>query len=259
MRHLLRAYGSLLHVAWAMMFQYRAEMVIWTVWGLIHPLVALAVWSAAARSGAIGGFERGDFAAYFLVLTMSWDSFEFSWLVQTGRMSAKLLRPLHPVHEAVAYNIAYKAMMLLLLVPAWLMMLWALDAHAHPRWWHVVLTVPTLFLAAVIRFTWNSCLAMLAFWVVRVDAIHQLYWSLDMFLGGRLAPLALMPGFLRLAATYAPFRSMTVFPLELALGYLDGRQIAEGMALQVVWLAVGYGLFRLLWRAGIRQYSAVGA
>jgi ABC-2 type transport system permease protein len=265
MTYLLRTYRSLLHIAWANMFQYRAEMVIWAIWGLVHPLVALAVWSAAAHGGSIAGYDRAEFAAYFLVLmifsqlTMSWDAFEFSWLVQSGRLSPKLLRPFHPVHEAVAYNVSYKAMMLFWLVPFWLLMLWALHPQAATRWWDVVLVVPTLLLAAVIRFIWGYCVAMIAFWTTKTEAINQLYWSLDFFLGGRMAPLALMPAFIRAGSKVTPFRSMTVFPVELALGRLDGRQIVEGVVAQLVWLAIGYGLFRLLWRGGIKQYSAVGA
>lgn len=265
MTYLLRTYRSLLHIAWANMFQYRAEMIIWSIWGIVHPLVALAVWSAAAHGRSIAGFDRAGFAAYFLVLmifsqlTMSWDAFEFSWYVQTGRLSPKLLRPFHPVHEAVAYNISYKAMMLFLLVPFWLLMLWALQPQAATRWWHVALAVPTLLLAAAIRFIWNYCIAMLSFWTTKVDAFNQLYWSFDFFLGGRIAPLAIMPAFIQTASKVTPFRSMTVFPVELVLGLLDGRQIVEGILAQLVWLTIGYAIFRLLWRAGIKQYSAVGA
>jgi len=265
MSHLLRTYPSLLRVGWANMLQYRAEIAIWAVWGLVHPLVALAVWSAAAHGRSIGGYDRSEFAAYFLLLmifghlTMSWDAMEFSWFVRSGRLSPKLLRPIHPVHEAVAYNLAFKVMVLVVLVPIWLLIFWLLRPQAATQWWHVALTVPSLLLAAFVRFIWNYCVAVVAFWTTKVDAINQVYWSLDQFLGGRLAPLALMPAFIQAAARYSPFRSMTVFPVELALGRLNGQQIAEGMISQVVWLVIGYVLFRLLWQAGVKRYSAVGA
>ncbi|MBN1490067.1 MAG: ABC-2 family transporter protein [Phycisphaerae bacterium] len=265
MPHTLRAYPSLFRVAWTTMFQYRAEMLIWAAWGFVHPLVALAVWSAAAHGRTIVGLGRADFAAYFLTLmifshlTMSWDAFEFSYLVQSGRLSPKLLRPIHPIHEAIAYNIAYKLITLLLLVPVWLLILWALHPNAATRAWHLAAVVPVLLLGAAVRFLWNYCIALVAFWTTKVDAINSLYWSFDQFLGGRLAPMALMPAFVQTAAWFAPFRSMVVFPVEVALGQLNGRQILEGLAMQLVWLVLGYGLFRLLWRLGIRQYSAVGA
>lgn len=252
-------------MAWSTMLQYRAEMVIWALWGLIHPLLALAVWSAAAGPRTIAGFDRADFSAYFLLLmifshlTMSWDAFEFSWLVQSGRLSAKLLRPMHPVHEAVAYNIAFKAMVLVILVPIWLVCLWTLGPRIRPEWWHIAAVVPTLVLGAMVRFIWNYCMAIIAFWVTKTDAVVQLYWSAEQFLGARIAPLAVMPALLQSAAAFAPFRCMTVFPVEVAMGRVEPDALAAGIAEQCFWLAAGYAVFRLLWRRGVKHYSAVGA
>ena len=74
-----------------------------------------------------------------------------------------------------------------------------------------------------------------------------------------IVALALMPGWLGLLAAYSPFRSMGAFPVELALGRLPADQVLPGFAMQVVWLGAGLLLFRVLWGAGIKQYSAVGA
>lgn len=262
---LARVYLALMTVGWANMWQYRMEMAIWTVWGIVHPLVALAVWTAAAHGRSIAGYTSSDFASYFLLLmiighlSMSWDAFEFSWAVRSGLLSAKLLRPIHPVHEAAAYNISFKLMMLVLLVPFWLLLFWWLTPRSDAQWWHIALGAPAIALACVLRFIVNYCVAMVAFWVTKVDAINLLWWSLDQFLGGRLAPLALLPLWLQGTARFAPFRCMSVFPVELLLGRLTGPQIVEGFAAQVVWLAAAYGVFRLMWRGGVRQYSAVGA
>lgn len=264
MRSVLTAYPSLLRIAWAHMLQYRAEMVIWAIWGLVHPLIALAVWSAASGGRVIAGFDQREFAAYFLLLmmfghlTMSWDAFEFGWLVQSGRLSPKLLRPIHPVHEPIAYNVSYKVMMLVVLAPLWAILFVYFRPWAPTRWWHIPAAVPALLLAAATRFLWNYCVAMIAFWTTKVDAIHQLYWSVDQFLGGRLGPLAVMPGFIRRIGAWAPFRYMTVFPVEIAMGRLTGAEVLVGLVVQVLWLGCGYLLFRVIWRLGIRQYAAVG-
>src|SRR6185503_12190346 len=98
-----------------------------------------------------------------------------------------------------------------------------------------------------------------AFWTTRVEAINQLYFTLDSFLAGRIAPLALLPGWLGVAAIYTPFRSMGAFPVELALGRVPVDQILAGFVLQLLWLGAGWLAFRLIWAAGVKQYSAVGA
>src|ERR1044071_1855343 len=135
MRYWLGVYRANLKMAVAQMLQYRFGILIWAVWGFVGPLISLAVWSAAtaARGGAISGasggsFGRSDFAASFLTfmivghLTMGWDAFEFAWRVRDGNLSPRLLKPLHPIHSDVTYNIAFKLATSAMILPAWILL-----------------------------------------------------------------------------------------------------------------------------------------
>lgn len=271
MRYWLDLYRANLKMAVAQMLQYRFAILIWAVWGFVGPLISLAVWTAAtaARGGTVSNgtarFGQADFAAYFLVfmifghLTMSWDAFEFAWRVRDGNLSPRLLRPLHPIHADVANNIAFKLTTSVMLLPVWILLFVLFRPTLPTNALSLLLSVPALLLAGILRYLWQYSLAVLAFWTTRVDAINQLYFTLDSFLAGRLAPLALMPGWLGAIAYYSPFRGMGAFPVELVLGRVPSEQILPGFALQCLWLGIGLGVFRTLWAAGIRQYSAVGA
>ena len=273
MTYWLNVYRANLKMAVASMLQYRFAILIWAVWGFVGPLISLAVWSAAtaAKGGAIQNtangatYGRADFAAYFLVfmifghLTMSWDAFEFAWRVRDGNLSPRLLKPLHPIHADAANNIAFKLCTTVMLLPVWIALFVIFKPTPPHSWWSLLAAVPALILAGLLRYIWQYSLALIAFWTTRVEALNQLYFTLDSFLAGRIAPLALMPGWLGLLATYSPFRGMGAFPVELALGRVPANQILPGFALQLVWLAIGIVVFRLLWAGGIKQYSAVGA
>lgn len=268
----LNVYRAHLKVAIATMLQYRFAVLIWAVWGFVGPLISLAVWSAAtaAQGGQISSatgtpFSRSDFAAYFLVfmivshLTMSWEAFEFAWRVRDGQLSPRLLKPVHPIHLDASYNIGYKLITSTMLLPVW-GLLFLLLAPTPPRsWQQFLLGIPALALAAVIRYVFQYSLAVIAFWTTRVEAINQLYFTLDAFLAGRVAPIALLPGWLGSVAAVAPFRSMGAFPVELFLGRVPPDQLLSGFVLQGFWLIVALALLRVLWAAGIRQYSAAGA
>jgi ABC-2 type transport system permease protein len=119
--------------------------------------------------------------------------------------------------------------------------------------------VPALGLAVVMRFSLEWALAMAAFWTTRITAINQSYFTAVLFLSGRLAPLELLPAPVQVLATVLPFRWMISFPIEVLLGKTAGMQIVWGLAAQLAWLAVGVAAGRLLWRAGLRQFSAVGS
>ncbi len=254
-----------------MLMQYRFAILIWAVWGFVGPLVSLAVWTAAAHSrgsdvvGASQSFTRSDFAAYFLVymiyghITMSWDAFEFAYRVRTGSLSPQLLRPLHPIHADASYNIGFKVITSIILVPAWFILFVVLRPAMPASPVGLMLSLPALALAAVIRYVWQYTLATIAFWTTRVDAINQFYFVLDAFLAGRIAPIALMPGWIATISRLTPFWYMGAFPVELALGRVPIQSALSGMALQTVWLLVGIGVFRVVWSAGVKQYSAVGA
>ena len=68
----------------------------------------------------------------------------------------------------------------------------------------------------------------------------------------------LLPGLLQKAATALPFRYMIGFPVEVLTGQLSTAEIWTGFAFQAGWLAVALVLFAILWRAGVKRYSAVG-
>jgi ABC-2 type transport system permease protein len=261
----LHTYRVLIAVALANLLQYRAVMLLWAAWGIVAPMVSLAVWTAAAQGRSLAGFDRGELAGYFLVtmvvshLTMSWDMEVFSYEVRSGRLSPRLLRPMLPVFQAAADNVAYKLYTAAVLLPIWILIGFLVRPTLHVTAEQTVWLVPAVILASSLTFVWGYCIALVAFWTTNIRAVNQLYWTGMTFLAGRLAPLALLPPVLQAMAGSLPFRWMLSFPVELALGRVPAAQIPAGIALQAVWLAVGIAAFRLIWARGLRRYSAVGA
>src|SRR6266849_5303027 len=256
----VRTYCVLISVALANMMQYRAVMLLWAAWGIVAPLVSLAVWTAAARGRSLAGFDRAELAGYFLVtmvvshLTTAWDMEVFSFEVKSGRLSPRLLRPMLPVFQSAADNIAYKLCTSAVLLPIWLAIGVLIRPALHLTVVRALWLVPTVVLAAALAFVWGYCVALVAFWTTNIRAINQLYWTGMTFLAGRLAPLALLPPALRAISWYLPFRWMLAFPVELALGRVPIAQIPLGLAWQALWLAAGIGAFRLIWARGMRCY-----
>jgi ABC-2 type transport system permease protein len=119
--------------------------------------------------------------------------------------------------------------------------------------------LPALILAFLVRFLLEWTLALAAFWTTRVSAINQVYFVLLLFLSGQVAPLSLFPHWLQVVADILPFQWMLGFPVELVLGKLSVTQALIGLGAQAVWLGISLALVRLVWRAGVRIYSAVGA
>ena len=116
-----------------------------------------------------------------------------------------------------------------------------------------------MLLAFLVRFLLEWTLALAAFWTTRVSAINQTYFVLMLFLSGQIAPLTLLPYPVQVVADILPFRWMIGFPVELLLGRLSPVEALIGLGAQAAWLLIGFVLLRIVWRAGTKVYSAVGA
>src|SRR5437764_393147 len=261
----LRRYGALLRAAWLQDLQYRASIVLWLLWGVTEPAVALGIWWAIAADGPVQGYARADFARYFFALmlvnqlTIAWDSWYLDSWIREGELNFRLARPIHPAHEAVAENIAYKARTAGMILVVWLIVAAAWPAVRLPfgagRW---ALTAAAVLLAAAMRFFISFATGLLAFWTTRATAIMELHAGISLFLSGRLAPLALLPPAVARVAVFLWFPYMLAFPVDLLTGTVHGAALVQGFVGQVVWLAVWVGAYRLACTRGLRKYGAVG-
>ena len=267
MKALTELYLQQFRTTFAMMVQYRASLVIWMIGHVLEPVVYLVVWSAVSQGsgGKVGDYSPAEFAAYFLVLmlvnhvTYTWIMYEFESRIRDGILSFALLRPVHPIHSDIADNICAKLVTLPFMVGIAL----GLGALFHPLlsppWWSVAVFFPALLLAFLVRGLLEWTLAQAAFWTTRVSAVNQGYFILMLFLSGQLAPLSLFPSFVQTIANILPFRWMLGFPVELVLGRLSPAEALAGIGAQAAWVLVSAALLRVVWRAGLRTYSAVGA
>ena len=267
MKDLIYLYVQQFKTTFAMMLQYRAALVIWMIGHVLEPLIYLIVWSTVSNTGggSIGEYTTREFAGYFILLMLvnhvsyTWVMYEFEYRIREGTLSFSLLKPVHPIHSDIADNISAKMITLpfMLLIAAGLAVIFHPSISPSP--WAVAACIPALILAFLVRFLLEWTLAQAAFWTTRVSAINQAYFALMLFLSGQIAPLTLFPSPIQAVAAILPFRWMIGFPVELLLGRLTAVEVLMGLGAQAVWLVVSFVLVRIVWRAGVKIYSAVGA
>lgn len=264
---MIRIYRALFTNQIQIMSQYRAQMFLYVLFSFIRPIIFLAAWLAVADSqgGQLGSFSRNDLVAYYVVmifvthLTTSWDMYEFEWEVRQGALSPKLLRPLHPLHYSIVANILWKVFTSAAVIPVAVLIAVTFDARFTTQPWHLALGTVSLLLGAAIQFLFGWCFALVAFWTTRVHAFVTLYQRAGFIFAGQIAPLALLPGALQAIAYALPFGYMLGVPADILRGGPDLATALVMMAGQLFWLAVAVVLYRAVWSAGLRQYSAVGA
>jgi ABC-2 type transport system permease protein len=250
----------------AMMFQYRASLFIWMLGQVLEPVVYLIVWTVVSNQsgGSVSGFTTADFASYFIILMLvnqfsyTWIMYEFEYRVREGTFSFALLKPVHPIHSDIADNISSKIITLPVMVVIAILLGIFFHVSISPALWAIILFLPSLLMAFLVRFIIEWTLSLAAFWTTRVSAINQTYFLLILFLSGQIAPLQILPQPVQILARVLPFYWTIGFPVEILLGGTTLAGTLIGIGVQVGWFAMALVLLRFIWRAGIKVYSAVG-
>ena len=255
---------ALIRGLWLSWMQYRSFFFVLAFGWMIPPLIYLLVWSTAAGDGSLGGYTRGGFVAYYLVLilvnqiTYAQVNWTVGDLIRYGQINHILLRPIAPVYDALASEVAGKFVYLIFDLPILIVLAFIMKPELTVTAESGVLFLLSLLMAWALRFLWGYWIALLAFWSARADALLTLQDSLIFLLAGQVAPIALLPGWLQSAAVVLPFRYMVAFPVEILTGSLSGADLAFGFSIQLVWLAAAAVLSLVIWRRGITRYAGFG-
>jgi len=263
---ILDFYLTVMRTAVQEQFQYRAANYAYMIGMLAEPVIYLVVWStvANAQGGEVGGYTASQLAAYYIVWTLvrninivftpnGWE-----WRIREGELSGMLLRPVHPIHYDLAYFAGWKVVVVVMWLPLAVVLtaVFRPDLTVSPV--EAIVFSVSLLGAYLIRSMFLWVLGMITFWTTRVAALYELYFTAELLLSGRLVPLSLMPPWAQTLADFLPYRWTFGFPIEALVGDLETSELLFGLGMQAAWTLAGAVLVALVWRRGIRRYSAVG-
>lgn len=264
MMRTLAMYPAILRVGFLSALAYRAEFFVWVLTTNL-PLINLALWTAVSRDHPVGGYGQPEFAAYFLatlivrLLTGCWLVWELTMEIKQGTLSMRLLRPVHPLIQFSAENLAAVPMRAVVSLPIAVVMLLAVGSgHVthDPIMW---VSIPFLILGAwVMTYLVMALVGSAAFFVDSAQSLYEVWLGLFTVFSGYLVPLDLFPPWLHRIAMVLPFRLMLGLPVDAIIGRLTREELLVGFAWQIGYLLLLFVLVRIVWNAGIRRFSAFG-
>jgi ABC-2 type transport system permease protein len=263
-RHSLRAYPTLLRIGFAGMVAYRAEFLVWILTTNM-PLVMMALWNAVAADGPVGRFGQRELNSYYLavlvvrILTSSWMVWELTMDIRQGRLATRLLRPLHPLLAYSAEHLAAVPMRALFVSPLAIILVVVMR-------FEVPLVEPGrlgIFLLALIGawlllFFTMVLIGSLAMFVDSALSVFEIWLGVHFVLSGYLVPIELLPAW-AVRLTYAlPFWYTLGFPVQTAVGLLDGPAALRALGFQWLYVAGMALAARAVWKSGMRRFVAFG-
>jgi len=266
MRRHIEFYLATMRISILSQIQYRVANYFYMIGMIAEPVIYLVVWSTIAeqQGGEVGGYTAGAFAAYYIVWTLVrnmnivFTPFGWEGRIRQGNLAMELMRPMHPIHNDIAYFAGWKFVVILLWLPLAAFLTWVFKPALDFTWMEVLVFFLAIWGAYLIRTMLLSLLGMITFWTTRVSAIFELYFGLELILSGRLVPLTLMPGWVQNLSEYLPFKWTFFFPVEALVGSMSSVELWSGVGMQVLWIVIGASCLSLVWRLAIKQFSAVG-
>jgi len=265
---MITIFKRLWQVNWAEQWQYRANLIMYLFYWLVSPIIYLAVWTSIANNkGSVNGFTANDFITYYLILlivdqlTSNIIIHVFAYKVQDGTLSGELIKPIHPMLTSTLVNdIAFKTLNLIWLTPIWIVLVILFKPDfASVSLTGILLAIPAILLGYMLNFLLSATITSLAFWTTRVYSVHEFYYALILLFAGQFVPLKLMPEIIQNIARFLPFQLYMYMPIQIIQGNFSIDEIIQGYVTGIIWLFVALALFQLVWRKGVKRYSAVGA
>jgi ABC-2 type transport system permease protein len=246
---------------------YRASGIIWIMTDLVTAITMPLVWTqtSALQNGPIAGFSASDFVLYYLILLLigSFISSHIIWEIaeeiREGKFSNQLLRPISHIQYSFFRNGSWRVMRTMLFLPIFVVLLFVYrELIGQPR---VNLGIEfwlALILGHMVSFFSVYALSMLALFIEEAYTVFELYYVPMLFLSGRVFPVSVMPDWAVSLSLVFPFYYTTGLPTEIAIGKIQGATAWTYIGIQCGWIVGCYLISQVLWRKGLRHYSAVG-
>jgi ABC-2 type transport system permease protein len=258
----LRKVRAITQAYLALWTEYRAELYLWALSGVL-PLILMGVWNQVSKNADFA-LNPAEFVRYFLAVfvvrqfTVVWVIWEFEELVVQGTLSPLLLQPFNPLWRFLLGHMTERLARL-----PFVFAILALGFVIYPE----ALFLPSLadlgvaavaiFAAFVVRFIIQYTFAMVSFWSERASSIEEVWFLFYLFLSGMVAPLDVYPPSVRAFAELTPFPYMIYMPAQLIVG--RPVDLTKGAIVLLIWGVIAWVCYRVLWRYGLRRYSAMGA
>ncbi|PTX92666.1 ABC-2 family transporter protein [Opitutus sp. ER46] len=249
---------------------YRWNFAVRGFFSLFHLAAVFILWGAAyaGAPATIGGFNLNQTLTYFVTLLVLQflisafnEDYQISEEIRNGLINQFLLKPINYFGYRLSIFAAARLVSgALILIPLVLALPVLHESLTYPLdWWRFGLGVPAMFLSALIQFSIAYCFGMLSFWFLEIQGFVILSYAIESVLGGQMFPLDLLPAWAYGIARYLPFYYQMYFPGAILSGRINEPVlILQGLAIQLVWVAVLLGLANLLWTRGLRRHTAVG-
>ena len=244
-------------------FQNRGRSFIYFLMGFLNPLLLLLFWSGAG--GSYWTFD--EMSSYYLLLTAAM-SFLIVHIeedvaffdIKGGVLAKYLLRPfsyfISKFMEELPWRILQGSLGLLVFARFLFFFRISFSLVSNPS--EIILAAAIVLSALGVSYTLKMLLGLTAFWTTDFWGMLSIEEVVFLIFGGLVMPLSFYPDMIEKIAYALPFSYIVYFPVIAVQGKLSIPEMFRVIMTQLIWIGLLYGLYRYLWRRGVKKFTAVG-
>jgi ABC-2 type transport system permease protein len=262
-----RQYLWLLGAAWKAQLQYRGNLIMVVIGGVMYQGAGLAfVWAVVATFGHVGGWTMGELAFLYgsrltahALWTIPFNQLNsMDWAVQHGEFDRYLVRPAGPLSQHLTSRTNFQPIGDLVGGAG---VLAAASAIAPVDWSpaSVLYLIAALLGGAMVECALQLFLSAFTFRLMSTLALRMNFIDVIMNNFGGY-PLAIFPSVMRFALTFAlPLAFVAYLPVTVLLHRTHGLSVAPWLAIAAP--ALGPVLFAAayrFWNSQLKHYKSTG-
>lgn len=265
-------YLAILRVSLAERMTYRGDFLLATIFRFLPMVTTILLWraiyvGAGGQDRRLGVFSYNEMIAYLLLTHISRMFSSMPNLaggiareVREGTLKRYLLQPIDMIGYLLAYRVAHKvAYIVTSFLPYALLFFVCRGFFDHfPDATTLAAYALSLVLAFLVGFFFELSVGMVGFWFLEVTSLLYIVMTLNFFISGQMLPLDFLPAPWAGILKALPFQYMAYFPAAVFLGKVQGTALWTGLLAEALWALAFIVLSRVLFRLGLRRYSAFG-
>ncbi|MFH1561274.1 MAG: ABC-2 family transporter protein [Patescibacteria group bacterium] len=249
-------------------FIYRLNFLLWRFRSLIFFLSLFFFWLAVyGQKESFLGYQKAQMLTYIVGiaflrgLILSSRSTDLEADIYTGKLSSYLLRPQKIFKYYFVRDLADKALNIFFVVleVALVLRIFHFPFYFPASLLTVIWFVGLSLLAMVLFFILNVIASSLAFWTGSVWAPRWLIMIVFMeFMSGAFFPIDVLPSWASRLISLTPFPYLIYYPVKVWLEQTTILQNYQILFILFLWIAILFLLFKVMWKRGLKIYSAHG-
>ena len=267
---IFRKYFKIFRASLVERMTYRSDFFLATTLRFLPMVTTILLWRAVYQGSGrsrLAGFSYHEMIAYLLLTHISRMFSSMPGLaagiardIRDGGLKRYLIQPLDLISYLVSYRIAHKVTYIVTSALPYGLLFFLCRRYfdGFPDPLTLLAYFVSLVLAFAVGFFFEACVGMIGFWFLEVTSILYIVMTLNFFVSGQMLPLDLLPTPWSTILKALPFQYMAYFPAVVFLGKVRGAALLWGLLAEAAWACAFIVGARVLYRLGLRRYSAFG-